>query len=58
MEWAREVAGWALVGIGLVIFAIVHDYFERRWPFDAAAVRRQHRRRPSGTRHRPNNDSR
>ncbi|MGL4553931.1 MAG: hypothetical protein ACRC33_22455 [Gemmataceae bacterium] len=38
MHWAREVAGWLLVAVGLVMFAIVHDYCERRWIFDAAIM--------------------
>jgi hypothetical protein len=33
--WAREIAGWALVLLGLAIFAVVYDLFQRDRTFDA-----------------------
>jgi hypothetical protein len=38
MNWVREGAGWLLVLLGLVMFAVVHDYCERRWMFEAAIM--------------------
>lgn len=38
MVWIREGFGWFLVVVGLLMFAIVHDYCERRWMFEAAIL--------------------
>jgi hypothetical protein len=38
MFWVRELAGWLLVGIGLLIFVTVYDYCERRWIFEAGIL--------------------
>jgi vacuolar-type H+-ATPase subunit I/STV1 len=38
MVWIREGFGWFLVVVGLLTFAIVHDYCERRWMFEAAIL--------------------
>jgi hypothetical protein len=36
--WIREVAGWLLVGLGMMVFVIVYDYCERRWIFEAGIL--------------------
>ncbi len=33
--WVREVAGWLLVGLGLLVFVTVYDFCERRAIFEA-----------------------
>ncbi len=33
--WVREVAGWLLVGLGLLIFVTVYDFCDRRAIFEA-----------------------
>lgn len=38
MEWAREVGGWLLVIISLILFAVVHDYCEQRLYFGAGIM--------------------
>jgi hypothetical protein len=38
MHWVREVAGWVLVLLGLAMFALVYEYCERRWMFEAAII--------------------
>jgi hypothetical protein len=35
MYWVREVAGWLLVGLGLLLFLTVYDFCERRAVFEA-----------------------
>jgi hypothetical protein len=35
MYWVREVAGWLLVGLGLLIFVTVYDFCDRRAIFEA-----------------------
>jgi vacuolar-type H+-ATPase subunit I/STV1 len=36
--WIRELAGWLLVFLGLVIFAFVYDWCEQRRVFDAGLM--------------------
>ncbi len=38
MYWIREVAGWLLVGIGLLIFLSVVDFCEKRYIFEAGIL--------------------
>jgi hypothetical protein len=33
--WIREIAGWALLAVGLVIFATVYEYCQQHWIFEA-----------------------
>lgn len=33
--WVREIAGWVLVAVGLLIFVTVYDFCERRAIFEA-----------------------
>jgi hypothetical protein len=35
--WARELAGWGLVGLGLFVFFLVWDYCERHLFLEAMA---------------------
>jgi hypothetical protein len=35
MYWVREIAGWLLVGVGLLMFLTVYDLCEARRIFDA-----------------------
>ena len=36
--WVREIAGWLLVGVGLLMFLAVYDLCESRRIFDAGLV--------------------
>jgi hypothetical protein len=36
--WVREVAGWVLVGLGLLSFLVVYEYCARRWIFEAGIL--------------------
>jgi hypothetical protein len=36
--WLREVCGWLLVGLGLVIFSQVYLFCLDRWIFEAAIL--------------------
>jgi hypothetical protein len=36
--WLREVGGWLLVGLGLVIFGLVYEFCERHWIFEAGCL--------------------
>jgi hypothetical protein len=38
MYWIREIAGWLLVGLGLLLFALVYEFCERRWIFEAGIL--------------------
>ncbi|MFO0846470.1 MAG: hypothetical protein U0797_29555 [Gemmataceae bacterium] len=38
MYWVREVAGWLLVGLGLVTFLTVYEFCERRWIFEGGIL--------------------
>lgn len=35
MYWVRELAGWMLVGVGLVIFLLVYEFCDKRQIFEA-----------------------
>lgn len=36
--WVRETAGWLLVLLGLLVFALVYDFCERQWIFEAGIL--------------------
>ena len=36
--WLREVAGWLLVGVGLLVFVLVYDFCTRQWIFEAGVM--------------------
>jgi hypothetical protein len=38
MYWVREIAGWLLVGLGILIFVTVYEFCERRWIFEAGIL--------------------
>lgn len=38
MYWVREIAGWLLVGVGILIFVTVYEFCERRWIFEAGIL--------------------
>ncbi len=38
MYWVREVAGWFLLGISLLMFLVVYDYCETRRIFEGAIL--------------------
>lgn len=38
MFWVREIAGWLITGLGLLIFVIVYEFCERRWIFEAGIL--------------------
>jgi hypothetical protein len=38
MYWVRELAGWLLVGLGLVLFLLVYEFCERRQIFEGGIL--------------------
>jgi hypothetical protein len=36
--WIRELAGWLLVGVGLLAFVYVYDFCTRQWIFEAGVM--------------------
>jgi uncharacterized membrane protein YgdD (TMEM256/DUF423 family) len=38
MYWIREIAGWLLVALGVLIFVTVYEFCERRWIFEAGIL--------------------
>lgn len=38
MFWVREMVGWLLIGLGLLVFLVVYEYCERRWIFEAGIL--------------------
>jgi hypothetical protein len=38
MYWVREIAGWLLIGLGLLLFVVVYEFCERRGIFEAAIL--------------------
>ncbi|MFQ3593652.1 MAG: hypothetical protein SNJ82_10795 [Gemmataceae bacterium] len=38
MIWIREIAGWLLLLVSLLIFLLVRDYLEQRWIFAAGIM--------------------
>jgi hypothetical protein len=38
MYFVREIIGWLLVVLGMLIFGVVYDFCERRWIFEAGIL--------------------
>jgi len=38
MYWLREIAGWLLIGLGLLAFVIVYEFCDRRAIFEAGIL--------------------
>jgi hypothetical protein len=36
--WIREVAGWLLVGLGLLAFVLVYEFCQNHWIFEAGIL--------------------
>ena len=36
--WIREIAGWALVVLGLGLFLMVYEFCSRRWIFEGGIL--------------------
>jgi len=38
MIWIREIAGWLLLLVSLLVFVLVREYLEQRWIFAAGIM--------------------